>query len=181
MTRSSRMDIPLLELRGVTVLAHLNAENRHDIAATLATFRPGFERTEMPGDDVADGRAAVADSYRELFTAFPDMHFDIAPDSFGHQGNRVIFETVVRGTHRGPFRGLPPTGRRLNLPIVTVFEFDGADLICERVYFDRLTLFVQLGVGREPNSVPGRMATLLSHPVTGLRVAMRARRRRSAT
>lgn len=69
----------------------------------------------------------------------------------------------------------------MNLPIVTVFEFEGADLICERVYFDRLTLFVQLGVGREPNSVPGKMVTLLSHPVTGLRAAMRARRHRSTS
>ncbi|MDG4665028.1 ester cyclase [Mycobacterium sp. 236(2023)] len=177
MTRSSRVDMPLRELRGVTVLAHLNAENRHDIPATLATFRPGAERTMLPGNEIADGHAAVVDAYRELFTGFPDMHFDIAPEAFGHQGDRVIFETVVHGTHRGPFRGLPPTGRRLCLPIVTVFEFDGADLVCERVYFDRLTLFIQLGVGREPTSVPGKLTTILNHPVTVFRAALRSRRR----
>ncbi len=131
----------------------------------------------MPGDDVADGHGAVVDTYRELFAAFPDMHFDIAPDSFGHQGDRVIFETVVHGTHRGPFRGVPPSGRRLNLPIVMIFEFDGADLVCERVYFDRLTLFIQLGAGRDPNTVPGQLVTLLNHPIAALRMALRACRR----
>jgi hypothetical protein len=82
----------------------------------------------------------------------------------------------VRGTHRGSFRGLPPTGRRVDLPVVAVFEFDGSDLVCERAYYDRLTLFIQLGVARDPNSVTGRVMTLLTHPLTVGRAALRARR-----
>ena len=50
------------------------------------------------------------------------------------------------------FRGLPPTGRRIDMPLVAIFVFDGPDLLCERVYWDRLTLFIQLGVARDQNT-----------------------------
>lgn len=180
MTGTASVDAELRQLRETTVLAHFEAENKHDIAATLATFKSGSARTELPGE-VADGPNAVADSYRELFTAFPDMRFtDIESGSLCHHGDRVILESRVQGTHRGPYRGLSPTGRRVDLPVVAIFEFDGPDLVCERAYFDRITLLIQLGVGRDPNTTAGRIATLLNHPITVARAALRSRRARNS-
>jgi predicted ester cyclase len=164
MTEAAEVDAGLRQLREQTVLAHLEAENRQDVAATLATFKPGAARTELPGE-VAGGPDAVAATYRELFTALPDMH-----------GHRVMTETCLHGTHRGPFRGLPPTGRRVDVPMLLIFQFDGADLVSERVYYDRLSLFIQLGVARDPNTLTGRIMTLLNHPVTVARAALRSRR-----
>ncbi|OBH67185.1 hypothetical protein A5682_13245 [Mycobacterium mantenii] len=163
------------QLRETTVLTHFEAENQHDIAATLATFKSGAARTELPGE-VAAGHDAVADAYRELFIAFPDMRFDIKPGSLCHHDDRVMVETRVLGTHLGPYRGLPPTGRSVELPLVAIFQFEGADLVCERAYFDRIGLLIQLGVGRDPNSAAGRLATLLNHPITVARAALRSRR-----
>jgi predicted ester cyclase len=128
-----------------------------------------------PGE-VADGPDAVAATYRELFTALPDMHFDIKPGSLCHHGDLVMTETCLHGTHRGPFRGLPPTGRRLDVPFLLIFQFDGPELVSERVYYDRLSLFIQLGVARDPNTLTGRIMTLLNHPVTVARAALRSRR-----
>jgi hypothetical protein len=88
----------------------------------------------------------------------------------------VIGETRLQGTHMRTFRGLPPTGRRIDMPLVAIFVFDGPDLLCERVYWDRLTLFIQLGVARDPNTRAGKLATLLNHPVTLTRAALRSRR-----
>jgi hypothetical protein len=68
MTEAAEVDAGLRQSREQTVLAHLEAENRQDVAATLATFKPGAARTELPGE-VADGPDAVAATYRELFTA----------------------------------------------------------------------------------------------------------------
>jgi steroid delta-isomerase-like uncharacterized protein len=176
MTETAEVDAALRQVRETTVITHLEAENQQDVAATLATFKPGAARTELPGGEIADGPDAVADNYRELFTALPDLHFDIEPGSLCHHGDCVISETRVHGTHRGPFRGLPATGRRVDLPLVAVFQFDGPDLVCERAYYDRLTLFIQLGVARDPNSLTGRIMTLLNHPVTVARAALRSRR-----
>ena len=175
MTGTASEDAERRLLREKTVLAHFEAENQHDIAATLATFKSGSARTELPGE-VADGPDAVADAYRELFTALPDMRFsDITPGSLCHQGDRVILESRVQGTHDGPYRGLPPTGRRIDLPLVAIFEFDGTDLLCERAYFDRLAMLMQLGVARDPNTRVGRVMTLLNHPVMIARAALRSR------
>lgn len=176
MTGAAEVDAGLRQSREQAVLAHLEAENRQDVAATLATFKPGAARTELPGDEVADGPDAVAANYRELFTALPDLHFDINPGSLCHHGDRVMIETCVHGTHRGPFRGLPPTGRRVEWPMVLIFVFDGPDLVNERVYYDRLSAFIQLGIARDPNTLTGRIMTLLNHPVTFARAALRSRR-----
>ena len=59
MTEAAEVDGGLRQSREQTVLAHLEAENRQDVAATLATFKPGAARTELPGE-VADGPDAVA-------------------------------------------------------------------------------------------------------------------------
>jgi predicted ester cyclase len=175
MTEAAEVDAGLRQSREQTVLAHLEAENRQDVGATLATFKPGAARTELPGE-VADGPDAVAANYSELFAALPDLHFEFRPGSLCHHGDRVMIETRFHGTHRGSFRGLPPTGRRVDVPMLLIFQFDGPDLINERVYYDRLSLFIQLGVAREPNTLTGRIMTLFNHPVTVGRAALRPRR-----
>jgi SnoaL-like polyketide cyclase len=78
----------------------------------------------------------------------------------------VLVEAVVRGTHRGPLRSLPPTGREFELPILAIFVFEGQKLVCERVYFDQTTVLRQLGIARDPLSLTGRLQTLVTHPLT---------------
>jgi hypothetical protein len=63
-----------------------------------------------------------------------------------------------------------------DMPLVAIFVFEGPDLLCERVYWDRLTLFIQLGVARDPNTPAGKLTTLLNHPVTLTRATIRNRR-----
>ena len=177
---TATVDASLRQSREATVQAHVNAEKQRDLEATLATFKVGAARLELPGGDVADGPDQVADAYRDLFTGFPDLNVpNREPDSLSHHGDLVIGEFRLQGTHLGPFHGLPPTGRRIDLPLVAIFEFDGPDLLCERAYFDRLTLLIQLGVARDPNTRAGKLTTLLSHPVTLARATIRARRPRS--
>ena len=175
---TATVDAGLRQSRETTVLAHLDAEKHRDLEATLATFKAGAARLELPGGELADGADEVAATYRELFNGVPDLSFpDLEPGSLCHHGDLVIGETRLQGTHMGTFRGLPPTGRRIDMPLVAIFEFDGPDLLCERVYWDRLTLFIQLGVARDPNTRVGKLTTLLNHPVTLARATIRARRR----
>jgi hypothetical protein len=80
----------------------------------------------------------------------------------------VIVEFDLQGTHLGPLRALPPTGRAFKTRMTAFFVFeDGTDRItCERVYFDQQSIMRQLGVAHDPRSVAGRATTLISHPVT---------------
>ncbi len=176
MTDTVGAEAALRQSRETTVLAHIEAEKQRNVEATMATFKAGTGRLEMPGD-VADGSGEVAETYRDLFTGFPNLTApDVEPGTLSHHGDRVIGELRLQGTHLGSFRGLPPTGRRIDLPLVAIFEFDGPDLLCERVYYDRLTMFIQLGIARDPNTLAGKVATFLNHPVTLIRASLRARK-----
>ena len=90
----------------------------------------------------------------------------------------IVLEVVITGTHRGPWRGLPATGRHLEFPLCAVYTFDENDrMLGERIYYDRATVLRQLGVLSEPTTLGGRLGMALLHPVTvvgaGLRSAFR--------
>ena len=44
----------------------------------------------------------------------------------------------------GPLMGFEPTGREFRCQMTAFFIFDGAGLVCERVYFDSATILRQL-------------------------------------
>jgi steroid delta-isomerase-like uncharacterized protein len=145
------------------VREHMDSENRHEFYATLDTF--GHPRYELiPTGEVHDGPEEVMAYFRETRRAFPDQRNELL--ALHHADDAVLVEAVIRGTHKGPLRSLPPTGREYELPILAIFMFDGDELTCERVYFDQLTVLRQLGIARDPLSLTGRVQTLVSHPLT---------------
>ena len=83
----------------------------------------------------------------ELDRAFPDQEDEVL--AFHHADETVLLEMVTRGTHLGPLRGLPPTGRSFELRFICIFVFESDKLVCERVYFDTNTMFEQLGVASD--------------------------------
>jgi steroid delta-isomerase-like uncharacterized protein len=145
------------------VREHMDSENRHEFDATLATFdHPRYELVAT--GDVYDGPDQVSGYFEETRRAFPDQRNEIV--ALHHADDGVLVEAIVRGTHRGALRSLPPTGREYELPILAFFVFEGDKLVCERVYFDQLTVLRQLGIAREPTSLTGRLETLATHPLT---------------
>ena len=152
------------------VREHMESENRHEFDVTLATF--DHPRYELIGTgDVYDGPEEVARYFEETRTAFPDQRNELI--ALHHAEDAVIVEANLYGTHDGPFRGLPPTGRRFEMRFCAVFLFDEDRLVCERVYFDSNTVLRQLGIARDPLSLRGRVATVVNHPMTVGRAVLR--------
>jgi predicted ester cyclase len=58
----------------------------------------------------------------------------------------VVVEFWLRGTHKGDFRGVPPTGKSFECKMAAFFFFEDERLVCERVYFDAATILTQLGL-----------------------------------
>ncbi len=153
----------LRRARELIVREHMDSENRHELEATIRTFH--HPRYELIGTgEVFDGPDEVRRYFEETRTAFPDQRNE--PVALHHADDAVLVEAVIRGTHTGPLRSLPPTGRTFELPILSVFEFERDRLVCERVYFDSTTVLRQLGVAHHPLSLVGRLGTAVSHPVT---------------
>jgi steroid delta-isomerase-like uncharacterized protein len=149
--------------REAIVREHMDSENRHEFDATLETFEhPRYEL--IATGEVYDGTEEVDGYYQDTRRAFPDQGNELL--ALHHADDAVLVEAVVRGTHKGPLRSLPPTGRKFELPILAMFLFEGDKLVCERVYFDQLTILRQLGIARDPLSITGRLQTLVTHPWT---------------
>jgi predicted ester cyclase len=64
----------------------------------------------------------------------------------------AVTELVARGTHRGEFLGIAPTGRRVEIPVCNVVEVQGGKILAERDYFDTGLVLQQLGVAAGPAS-----------------------------
>jgi predicted ester cyclase len=87
---------------------YLDACNRHDLDAIRSLVDPAVRRAHLPG-----GADAWIDDLAELFHAFPDWRWRriqlIVED------DRVAAHLRGSGTHLGPFRGIAPTRRRVNV------------------------------------------------------------------
>ena len=158
--------------RIAVVEEHVRCENGHDLEAVMATFGAKARYDDEPWEDHRIGRDGVRSYYTELLRALPDLsievrHRHVATDS-------IVLEVTIRGTHLGPWRKLPATGRPLEFPLCAVYTFDAdGRLAGERIYYDRGMVLGQLGLFHEPLRGFGRVATALSHPVTIVRAYLR--------
>ena len=133
----------LRERREALVREHMDSENRHEFDATLETFdHPRYEI--MATGDVYDGADEVAEYYRTSRAAFPDQRNENSV--FHHAEDAVIVEFDLLGTHEGELRGIAPTGRNFRCRMCALFLFDpgGERIVCERIYFDQVTIAQQL-------------------------------------
>jgi steroid delta-isomerase-like uncharacterized protein len=131
----------LRQRREEIVMQHAEAENRHDVEATIATFhRPRYE----VNGQLSDGESAVRELLQGLMNALPDLHAEVG--KLRHADDAVFGESLITGTHDGEWAGIPATGRRVEVPVAGIFEFDGDRLLCEKVYMDFATVLTQIGV-----------------------------------
>jgi len=158
--------------REALVREHMESENRHEFDATIATFaHPRYEL--IATGDVYDGEQEVLRYFEESRTAFPDQRNELI--ALHHADDAVIVEFYLLGTHLGPLRSLPATGRSFRARMTSFFIFEGDRIVCERVYFDQASILRQLGVAHDPSSLAGRITTLISHPLTIGRALLKAR------
>ena len=136
-----REESKVRDQREEIVRRHMESENVHDFDTTIDTFaHPRYEI--IPTDQLHDGEDAVREYYRATREAFPDQRNELI--SLRHADDAVITEFWLLGTHKGPLMGMEPTGCEFKCRMTAFFLFDGADLICERVYFDSATILRQL-------------------------------------
>ena len=167
-------DAQLRERREAVVREHMESENHHDFDTTIGTFaHPRYEI--IPTGDVYDGEAEVRRYFAETRTAFPDQRNELI--ALHHADDAVIVEFDLLGTHLGPLRTLPPTGRSFRCRMTAFFFFEGERIVCERVYFDQATILRQLGLAHDPSSLAGRASLLATHPLTVGRALLKSRTR----
>jgi steroid delta-isomerase-like uncharacterized protein len=156
---------------------HIRLESAHDLEGVLRTFGDTPQYDDEAWGEHFKGATGVRSFYEQLMAALPDLQIEV--QSRHVTDDAVVMEVLIHGTHLGPWRGLPATGRKVEVPLCGVYTFDSADQLSgEKIYYDRGTVLRQLGVFHEPESLIGRVFILLSHPLTIARALARMVTRR---
>ena len=158
--------------RMALVEQHVQFENQHDLEGVLSTFGDTARYDDEPWGDHYNDANGVRRFYEQLMKALPDLVIDVQRRHV--TDDAIVLEVMIRGTQLGEWRGLPATGRRVDVPLCAVYTFDSADRLAgEKIYYDRGTVLRQLGVFHEPQTTIGRIAILAAHPITIVRAFAR--------
>lgn len=114
--------------------------NAHDVAAGRALY------ASEPELVMASGHRLDLDGLDRLMemtlSAFPDMHISVRRCLC--DGETVVTEEVLEGTHKGPFAGIAPTGRQVQLPMVHVTVVRDGQIVARTAYHDTAGILRQL-------------------------------------
>ena len=123
---------------------HREAELARDYDGILDTFVEDCFLETKALELRSEGRETVRRTYEEgYFAAFPDLTPDDVGEAFGD--NVMVVWGTLRGTSRGQWMGLQPTGRSFVVPFSNVTPFRDGLMEGEAIYFDLATLCEQAG------------------------------------
>lgn len=80
--------------------------------------------------------------HETLTAAFPDLQIDI--DDLIAEQDKVVARLTFRGTHRGDFRGIAPTGRTVTFTAIRIYGISGGKVTESWACQDALGLLQQL-------------------------------------
>jgi steroid delta-isomerase-like uncharacterized protein len=121
---------------------YFEAWRQRDAAAVLATLAPGGTYEDpLTGGPISG--AAFAGYMQGLWSAFPDLDFVLVEVVQTGEG-RVHGAWRMIGHNHGPFNGLPPSGRAVDLPGIDLIEVGADGLTSVRGYFDSAVVPRQL-------------------------------------
>lgn len=162
--------------RVAIVEEHVRHENNHNLEGVIQTFGESARYDDEPWNLHYEGRDQVRQFYEQLMAALPDLNIEIVRRHVAAE--TIILEVMIRGTQLGPWRGLPATGRRVEIPLCGVYTFTADDRLAgEKIYYDRAMVLRQLGVFHEPQTALGGITILLTHPLTIFQALARRLRR----
>jgi steroid delta-isomerase-like uncharacterized protein len=89
------------------------------------------------------GRDGVKGAVTMIKTAFPDI--TIVVDEIVAEGERVVLRVTTRGTHLGPFMGMPATGRAMTMGGIMIYRVIDGLIVEDHEAVDEAGLLRQLG------------------------------------
>ncbi len=114
--------------------------NAHDVDAGRALFDPEARLVTATGRTIS--LAGLGRLLTDSITAFPDLKIRI--DRWVEQGDVVVTEELMEGTHSGTFAGLPPTNRAVQLAICHVTRVVDGKIVERVAYHDSAGILRQI-------------------------------------
>jgi steroid delta-isomerase-like uncharacterized protein len=129
-------------LRAVTDV--LQFWNTQDIEGMLTFYDDDITWTNVALEETYRGKDEVRVFLRKLFTAIPDLNFEVTHKFV--RDNQVSERWVIRGAHRGPFMGIPPTGKPLEIPGIGMVQMRDGKFLRDWFLLDASAGLRQMGL-----------------------------------
>jgi steroid delta-isomerase-like uncharacterized protein len=122
--------------------AWTEAEDRHDLSHHREFVHDDIVVNQPGGERVVgfDGYIAMME---QTYKGIPDFRVEV-DDRFATD-DRVVCRWRAIGTHDGELSGIPPTGKPIEYPGVSVWAFDRGKARLGWIFPDVATLMAQLG------------------------------------
>ena len=117
--------------------------NRGAFGACDELFRPGHTYHDPLFPLLGQGPEGVRQHHIAYAQAIPDVYVTI--EEIHAFADRVLARWTASGTHRGPLKGVAPTGRHAHIAGMNLFRFVRGQIAETWVFWDALGLFQQLG------------------------------------
>ncbi len=111
------------------------------IAADLIEHSPF-----VPGQ--SPGRQGALEVFTMIRAAFPDLRVTVE-DMVG-EGDKVVARVTMRGTHKGEFMGIAPTGKQITVGVIEILRISGGKMVEHWNVVDSLGMMQQLGAVPPP-------------------------------
>ncbi|MEV0032192.1 ester cyclase [Nocardia sp. NPDC050793] len=123
--------------------AALNSHDAERITTTISEVVAPDALIHTPVPVGVTGPQALAEVFRRLHRAFPDLHVGVE-DTIA-EGDKVVSRNTVTGTHRGEYMNLPPTGKPITYNEIFIFRFIDGRIAETWGVVDVLGLMRQIG------------------------------------
>ena len=105
----------------------------------------------MPGNpEPLRGPAGFLAIVEMMRGGFPDIQWTL--EDMVAEGDKVAARFTIRGTHRGPFFGVPPTGKAIVGQSTSFYRLAGGQIVEDHGLPDMLGILRQIGAVPTPAS-----------------------------
>jgi carboxymethylenebutenolidase len=122
----------------------------HSVDGTLSTMTDDPYVNHVPVMTGGVGLAEVREFYARRFVPQqpPDTEISFVSRTVGEE--RLVDELIHKFTHTvgmdWMLPGIPPTGKRVEIPVVVVVQFRDGKIASEHIYWDQASVLAQVGL-----------------------------------
>jgi steroid delta-isomerase-like uncharacterized protein len=117
-------------------------KRRVELVDELMSPSHAMHDNHLPDSGV--GPEAYKRNVARYVTGFPDLRFTV--EDMVAENDRVAVGWTISGTHKGEFRGISPTGKKVSVEGITIHHIADGKIMDSYANADYLGLMQQLGV-----------------------------------
>ena len=116
--------------------------NKRNLEVAKELIAPSHAVQLFDAADSGVGPEAYARNVVQFVRAFPDLKFKVM--DMVAEGEKVVALWNISGTHRGEFRGIAPTGKKVSVDGITISQLADGKIMDSYVSLDLWSMMQQL-------------------------------------